>query len=114
MDDPGIKVALEDAEQRAGDDDMGLVGVVRAERVTWPDASLGCPEAGKFYAQVLTPGVWLVLSHVGRQFDYSIGGPRAVHCDQERKQEPLDPEPIQGLWSTLAPIAQGGILCPAV
>jgi hypothetical protein len=32
------------------------VTVVGLEEVTWPDASLGCPEPGKMYAQVLVPG----------------------------------------------------------
>ncbi|HQE93434.1 MAG TPA: hypothetical protein PLH19_10435 [Anaerolineae bacterium] len=30
--------------------------LVSTEEVVWPDASLGCPQAGKMYAQVLTPG----------------------------------------------------------
>lgn len=34
--------------------------VLSMERVTWRDASLGCPEPGKMYAQVLTEG-WRVV-----------------------------------------------------
>ena len=34
----------------------GELRLVAEERVTWPDASLGCPERGKLYAQVTTPG----------------------------------------------------------
>lgn len=33
-----------------------------AEAVNWPDTSLGCPEPGKMYAQVITPGYRIVLS----------------------------------------------------
>jgi hypothetical protein len=30
--------------------------VSRAEKVTWSDAALGCPEHGQMYAQALVPG----------------------------------------------------------
>lgn len=33
------------------------------EPVAWPDTSLGCPEPGKVYAQVITPGFRLVFEH---------------------------------------------------
>ena len=33
------------------------------EPVDWPDTSLGCPEPGKVYAQVITPGFRLVFEH---------------------------------------------------
>jgi len=52
------------------------VKVVRVEAVDWPDASLGCPEPGLAYAQVITPG-WRILLRVGaREFTY--------HSDQRR------------------------------
>ncbi|MBN1260345.1 MAG: hypothetical protein JXB35_06650, partial [Anaerolineae bacterium] len=35
--------------------------VVAAEATTWPDASLGCPQEGYDYAQMLTPGWRLVV-----------------------------------------------------
>lgn len=31
------------------------------EAVTWPDTSIGCPEEGMSYAQVLTPGHRVIL-----------------------------------------------------
>lgn len=52
------------------------VKVIRVEAVDWPDASLGCPEPGLVYAQVITPG-WRILLRVGtREFTY--------HSDQRR------------------------------
>lgn len=46
------------------------IEVVRAEKVTWRDASLGCPQPNMAYAQVLSPGWWVIL-RVGREdFDY--------------------------------------------
>jgi hypothetical protein len=47
---------------------------VRAESVEWPDASLGCPEAGKAYAQVITPGYRVVLRVGEREYE--------LHTDQ--------------------------------
>lgn len=43
--------------------------VVSIEAVEWPDASLGCPEEGKMYAQVVTPGHRVVLEAAGETFD---------------------------------------------
>lgn len=44
--------------------------IVAAEQVTWPDASLGCPQPDIAYAQVLTPG-WRVvfMDDKGRKYD---------------------------------------------
>jgi hypothetical protein len=36
------------------------VVLTRAEQLDWPDASLGCPEPGKVYTQMLVPGFRVV------------------------------------------------------
>ena len=36
--------------------------VLRAESVTWPDGSLGCPEPGMQYTQALVPGYWVEIA----------------------------------------------------
>ena len=56
---------------------------------TWPDASLGCPEPGMMYAQVLTPGILVVLSYGGELHRYH-GGIGAVpgECPEGRAGEP--------------------------
>lgn len=41
--------------------------VERIESVQWRDASLGCAEPGRTYAQVITPGVRVVLAGSGGQ-----------------------------------------------
>ncbi len=49
------------------------VKVISVEEVVWPDTSLGCPEPGMFYAQVLVPGYRIILE---------VGGKRVeVHTD---------------------------------
>ncbi len=49
--------------------------VVSAEEVEWSDASLGCPEPGMFYAQVITPG-WRVIykDAGGKEIDIRTNG----------------------------------------
>ncbi|HSQ40067.1 MAG TPA: hypothetical protein VLM78_07885 [Anaerolineales bacterium] len=44
--------------------------LVSVEQIIWPDASLGCPQPGMMYAQVLTPGWRVVFADAtGRQYD---------------------------------------------
>jgi hypothetical protein len=63
----------------AGVDSTSLT-VTRAEPVTWPDSSLGCPQPGIQYLQVLTPG-YLIELH-GAQGDYvmHVAGNSAIVC----------------------------------
>ena len=49
------------------------VSVARAEFVTWPDSSLGCPQPGMMYTQVLTDGVLVVLLANGVSYEYHGG-----------------------------------------
>ena len=49
--------------------EKSLVTVV-VEAVDWGDASLGCPEPGMMYAQVITPGHRVVLAVDGKQYTY--------------------------------------------
>ena len=37
--------------------------LVKDEAVQWPDASLGCPQEGMMYAQVITPGHRMTFRH---------------------------------------------------
>ena len=99
----GVKAAIGDLLDKKGGD-LSLIQIERAEQVTWSDGSLGCPEPGMLYVQVLTLGVWLILSHEGQVFDYRISGSNARLCEQSERRDPLDHEPIVGLWSTLSPL----------
>jgi hypothetical protein len=56
------------------------VKVDTLERTTWPDRSLGCPEPGMAYAQVLTPGFVIRLQHEGRSYTYHADATRVVSC----------------------------------
>jgi len=60
---PGQTVATDAAAYLAAE--LGIspdeVTILSAEEVDWPDASLGCPEPGMMYAQVITPGYRFTL-----------------------------------------------------
>ncbi|MGE5262940.1 MAG: hypothetical protein ACM3S0_06130 [Acidobacteriota bacterium] len=45
--------------------------------VTWPDGSLGCPEPGMMYTQVLVEGYRIQLRSGGQVYEYHGGGTRA-------------------------------------
>jgi hypothetical protein len=47
-----------------------LIGVTVAHELTWPDGSLGCPEPGMSYTQVLVPGYRIELIADGAVYEY--------------------------------------------
>jgi hypothetical protein len=57
-------------------DRLGLssdaVQVVLVEPATWNDSSLGCPEKGMAYLQVITHGYRVILEAQGQQYDYRM------------------------------------------
>ena len=70
------------------------IEVVDAREVTWPDASVGCPEPGMMYAQVLTPGVLIVLSAQGEQIRFHARlSAVPVPCPADRVRDPAAAPP---------------------
>lgn len=68
------------------------IQVVEAQAVTWPDSSLGCPEPGRMYLQVLTPGYRIVLEAGGRRYAYHAGREGLPFlCPPERARPPAAP-----------------------
>jgi hypothetical protein len=60
------------------------INVQSVEPVEWPDTSLGCPQPGMMYAQVITPGHQILLQARGEMYDYrSAGGRLLVLCEQD-------------------------------
>jgi len=45
------------------------LALVSDEPVSWSDASLGCPEEGMMYAQVITPGHRITFSYQGERYE---------------------------------------------
>ena len=56
---------------------------VRYEQVDWPDTSAGCPQPGKMYAQVISPGYQIVFTANGRQYEYhGLGNDTPFLCEK--------------------------------
>jgi hypothetical protein len=74
-----IKLATETLAHELG---LGtdLVELRRASSVDWPDSSLGCPEEGKTYLPVVTPGYLVSLQVDGQVFSVHVGPDRALVC----------------------------------
>ncbi|HMQ35537.1 MAG TPA: hypothetical protein PKD53_32820, partial [Chloroflexaceae bacterium] len=60
----------------------GSFSVVTAEAVSWPDGSLGCPQPGLMYPQVITEGFRVVVEADGAEYAYH-GDDRGqfVYCE---------------------------------
>ena len=75
-----LAAARRDLAQRQKVDESQIT-LVRAEAVDWPDSSLGCPQPGMMYLQVITPGYRLVLAAGGVSVEYHTdAGGRFVVC----------------------------------
>jgi hypothetical protein len=46
------------------------VQVISSQRMDWPDSSLGCPQPGQMYLQVVTPGYRITVEAGGRRLEY--------------------------------------------
>jgi hypothetical protein len=87
---PGNRSADADSQNAAADDLAKRLGITKSairlvliEAVQWPDASLGCPQPGMMYAQVITPGYRIVLEVNGKQYEYHTGrGGKVVLCEK--------------------------------
>jgi hypothetical protein len=56
--------------------------LLEATSVVWPDSSLGCPQEGMAYAQVLTPGYLIRLESGNHEFEYHASkGTHIFYCE---------------------------------
>ena len=69
------QLAVADLAERLGISPSAIT-IVSVEAVDWPDTSLGNPQPGMFYAQVITPGYKILLSANDQLFEY--------HTDRQR------------------------------
>ena len=68
------------------------IKLVSYEDTIFNDSSLGCPEPGKFYAQVITPG-WKIMFEVdGNIYEYhsNIDGSNYIDCTSLNKLETVN------------------------
>jgi len=63
--------------------DSSLLTVTRAEPVTWPDSSLGCPQPAIQYLQVLMPGYRIEFHGTQGNYVVHVAGNRSIVCTGE-------------------------------
>jgi hypothetical protein len=85
-----LDLILDEAASLAGMPREQLT-VERAEAVTWGDGSLGCPEPGMMYTQVLVDGYWVVIRAGDQTFDFRGSGTSYRLCPPGRGVPPAPP-----------------------
>lgn len=77
---------VSDLAARTGSDPSAIT-LIGAEAVIWNDGSLGCPQPGMVYPQVLIEGYRVILRAGDRDYDYRIGkGGSFVLCERVIRQ----------------------------
>jgi hypothetical protein len=85
-----IDKAKEDLSQRLSIS-TARINIIEAKEVTWSNSSLGCPQPGMLYAEVLTPGYLIRLNANGQDYEYHAGKGSAIfYCEN-----PLPP--VEGM-----------------
>jgi len=79
---PIVDQAISDLEQRLGVSAKDVT-VEQVKKTDFPDTSLGVPEPGKAYAQVITPGYIVRLTVAGKTYQYHGSGSRVVFAPEE-------------------------------
>jgi len=79
-----IEKAKEDLAQRLSIS-AKQISIIEANAVTWPDASLGCPQPGMVYAQLQTSGFRVILEAVEKKYEYHTDtSQHIVFCESVR------------------------------
>ena len=68
--------------------------LIDAREVTWPDASLGCPQPGMKYKQVPEDGALIILQAQGTSYEYHSGGKRGLFLCEKVFSVPEKPPQI--------------------
>ena len=64
-----VDAAMRDVAAHLGVDPSAL-RVDQVEPRQWSDSSLGCPQPGNLYSQIVTPGFLIVISSSTKQLEY--------------------------------------------
>ena len=71
--DPGLQSLIEKAREDLAarlTAPANEISVAQVFDVVWPDAGLGCMQAGRMSAQVITPGYLILLEYKNNQYEY--------------------------------------------
>ena len=79
-----VNAAIADLAQQNGIA-ADSITIVSVESMDWPDSSLGCPQEGFMYAQVITPGYLVILAAQGQEYEYHTDqtGKSVVLCNNQ-------------------------------
>ena len=100
-----VRLAVEDLAKRLdlSPDEIRLSSV---EAVNWPNASLGCPQPGMMYVQVITPGYRIVLEAEGETYAYHTDtGDHIVLCQPEGRSQESEPSATPSAATGSQPLA---------
>lgn len=87
-----IEIAREDLAQRLSLS-ISQIDLVDAKEVIWPDSSLGCPQPGMAYADVLTPGYMIILKAGDKEYEYHASkGTFVIYCENPTPPIPGTPD----------------------
>jgi len=78
-----VAVAKTDLMQRLGVTEEAIL-VKSVEEKQWRNSSLGCPQPGMMYAQVITPGYRIVLTVGENDYDFHTDMSRAILCSPQK------------------------------
>ncbi|MEO0345763.1 MAG: hypothetical protein AAF229_05850 [Pseudomonadota bacterium] len=118
--DPKARVTLPDGTQRALDsaevsistraaavfsEEMDIpisqVTVISVRPVEWPDSSIGCPQPGQAYAQVMTPGHKIAVRARGEIHVMHEAGGKPFLCKRSKAVTELTPK-RELVWAAMA------------
>ena len=86
-----LESILKEAAAQAKVDRDQLV-IARAQSVVWSDGSLGCPEPGMMYTQILVNGYWVIIEAGSKQYDFRVGSGGSFRlCPPGQGQPPSQP-----------------------
>jgi hypothetical protein len=100
-----LTAAKADLMKRLGVAEEAIL-VKSVEAVQWRDSSLGCPQPGMMYAQVITPGFRIVLTVEGQTYEYHTDRSHIlILCDKETglTPVPVSPQVVEEVTVTVSP-----------
>ncbi|MDP6581802.1 MAG: hypothetical protein QF681_14195 [Vicinamibacterales bacterium] len=93
-----VRLAIRTLSEHLGVDEE-TIALDEVTAVDWRDASLGCPEPGRSYAQIIMSGFRVTLDVVDdeRSHRVHVSGTRAVVCEQPAASRNHGPTAGRGL-----------------
>ena len=92
-----IDFALQDLSNRAGQPvTIEDLDGWQWSQINYPDSSLGCPQPGQVYSQVISPGYQFVLIYQGQTYDYRVSedGSTVILCAATELGTPVQPATV--------------------